>query len=174
MRKIEIKAYSVDEAKEIAKSQYGIGVVANVTPSYKKAGEPTGDKFKLFMGQTLEKRNLVDVPGTGLLVTVDPGTKDTKLRPYEFVNNIVEGTTNFKRVNELRLKSNDKLIGEASKKGDAVKLAKKLMLEYKEDIVCKIVYRAMDPDRETAFELTYKPSANTKQGTYVVFGTPAE
>lgn len=169
MKKFEIKAFSMEEAKGKAK-EMGIGVVANVTPSFKKRGEPTGDKFAIFATEMMDKRNLTDVDGVGLMVVVESGSADKRIRPYAFKNNVADGTRKFRRVNEIRLKSTDQLVGEAMKKEDAIKLAKQLMTKYKEDMVCKIVYRTIDAAEEVAFELDYVPSANTTEGTYIVFG----
>jgi hypothetical protein len=169
MKKIEINAFSIKEAKEKAK-EMGIAVVANVTPSYIKRGKPSGDNFTVFATEMMEKRNLTDIRGAGLIVSVKNGSADTRLHPYTFKNNVINGTRKFQRVNEIRLKSTDQLVGEASKKDDAIKLAKQLMNQYKEDMICKIVYRTIDVAEEVAFELDYTPSKDTTEGTYIVFG----
>ena len=149
MRKIEIVAYSLEEAKEKA-AEMGITVVRNVTQSWKNANSPMSDaEFKVFAVEAMEKQRLTDASGVGLIVAVNPGSKDTKKRPYEFVNNVVDG--------------------EASKKDDAARLAKELMVKYRKDMVATIVYRVTE-GKDVAFELNYSPSADAKEGKYVVFG----
>lgn len=169
MRKIEIVAYSLEEAKEKA-AEMGITVVRNVTQSWKNANSPMSDaEFKVFAVEAMEKQRLTDASGVGLIVAVNPGSKDTKKRPYEFVNNVVDGTRNLQRVIEIRLKDTDELVGEASKKDDAARLAKELMVKYRKDMVATIVYRVTE-GKDIAFELNYSPSADAKEGKYVVFG----
>lgn len=169
MRKFEVVAYSLDEAKEKA-AEMGITVVRNVTQSWKNANSPISDTdFKIFAVDMMDKHRLTNASGVGLIVALNPGSKDTKKRPYEFVNNVVEGNRNLQRVIEIRLKETDELVGEASKKDDAARLAKELMKKYRQDMVATIVYRVTD-GKDVAFELNYSPSQDAKEGKYVVFG----
>lgn len=173
MKKFEIMAYSLEEAKEKAQDM-GIIVTTNVTQSWRNAKCPINDKdFKMFAIDMLEKKRLSKAEGVGLIVVVNAGSKDTRKRPYTFVNNVVEGKRVTKKVVELRLKSTNELVGEADNKGKAEKLAKELMLEYKQDIVAEIVYRVQD-GKDVAFELKYTPSASAEQGRYIVFGNERE
>ena len=170
MKKYEISAYSLDEAKAIAKNEYGITVTQNVTQSWKNVGSPlSGKEFEAFCTDILAKRHLTDVEGTGLAVAVTPGSKDTRERPYKFKNVPTEGRRQMERVIEIRLKANDEVVGTATNKGDAEKLAKKLMLQYRQDMVAVIVYHVKD-GKETAFELDYAPSQSAQKGRYIVFG----
>lgn len=169
MKRIDVNAFSLDQAKEIA-AEAGIVVTNNVTQSWINAKRPMSDKeFKAFAVEMLQKKRFDQVEGVGLIVAVEPGSKDTRERPYKFVNNVVEGKRNIKRVFEIRVKSTDKLVGEADSKGEAEKLAKKLMAELREDLTCTIVYRVIE-DKAKAFDLVYTPSASAKEGKYIVFG----
>lgn len=169
MVKYEINAYSLEEAKEKA-AEMGLVVMRNVTASWKNAGAPLTDKdFKVFAVDSMMKNRLSQTEGVGLIVVLDPGSKDTRERPYTFKNNVVEGRRTTKRVYEIRLKDTDELVGEADTKGDAIDIAKALMIKYKKDMVATIVYRVAD-DKDVAFELEYTPSVNAKEGKYVVFG----
>ena len=173
MKKFEVMAYSLEEAKEKAQDM-GIIVTTNVTQSWRNAKCPINDKdFKMFAIDMLEKKRLSKAEGVGLIVVVNAGSKDTRKRPYTFVNNVVEGKRVTKKVVELRLKATNELVGEAENKGKAEKLAKELMLEYKQDIVAEIVYRVQD-GKDVAFELKYTPSASAEQGRYIVFGNERE
>jgi len=169
MRKLFIDAYSLEEAKE--KSQeLGLTVTTNVTQSWKNHNCPIGDKeFKIFADEMLAAKKLDKATGVGLIVATNPGSKDTRERPYKFVNNVTEGKRSTKRVIEIRLKSNGELVGEADNKGEAQKLAKDLMVHHRQDMVATIVYRVTE-NKDIAFELKYAPSASAKQGRYVVFG----
>lgn len=169
MVKYEINAYSLEEAKEKA-IEMGLTVVRNVTQSWKNANCPLTDKdFKMFAVDVMAKNRLSQTEGVGLIVALNPGSKDTRERPYTFKNNVVEGKRSIKRVYEIRLKDTDELIGEAETKGDAIDLAKALMSKYKKDMVSTIVYRVTE-DKDVSFELVYTPSASAKEGKYVVFG----
>lgn len=164
MRKFEIEAYSFEEAKQKA-LEAGITVVRNVTLSFKNST----DDFDTFAQAMLAKHKLENTTGVGCIVVEEPGSADTRERPYEFINNITEGSLSKKRIFEIRTKSDDTLIAEAETKVEAARLAKAAMKKVKEDLVCKQVYR-VDKEHELAFSLKYVPSANTKLGKYIVFG----
>ncbi len=169
MKKFEVMAYSLEEAKEKAQD-LGIIVTTNVTQSWKNAKCPISDKdFKTFAVEMLEKKRLSKAEGVGLIIAVDAGSKDTRERPYKFVNNVVEGKRNTKRVIEIRSKATGELFGEAENKGKAEKLAKDIMVEKCEDMVAEIVYRVQE-GKDIAFELKYAPSKSAKEGRYIVFG----
>ena len=169
MKRFEINAYSLEEAKTIA-AEMGLTVVRNVTQSWKNAGSPVTDKsFREFAVDSLAKNHLASAEGVGLLVVVTPGSADTRERPYKYVNNVTEGKKNIERVYEIRTKRDGTVVGTASKKADAEKLAKSLMSDLKTDLECVIVYHVTE-GKDLAFTLQYTPSTNTKQGSYVVFG----
>lgn len=169
MKRIDLAAYSLEEAKELA-ANAGVVVTRNVTQSWVNAKRPIADKeFKAFAVEMLEKNRLDKIEGAGLIVAVEAGSKDTRERPYKFVNNVVEGKRNLTRVFEIRVKSSDKLVGEAETKQAAEKKAKALMSELREDLTCTIVYRVTE-DKAKAFDLVYTPSASAVEGKYIVFG----
>lgn len=169
MKRFEIKAFSLEEAK-VKAAEMGMTVVRNVTQSWKNAGSPVTDKsFKEFAVDSLQKNHLTNAEGVGLLVIVSAGSADTRERPYKYTNNVVEGKKNIERVYEIRVKNDGSVIGTATKKSDAEKLAKKLMSEVKTDLECVIVYHVTE-GKDLAFTLDYTPSTSTKEGTYVVFG----
>ena len=165
MKKITINAYSFEEAKQKALNE-GITIVRNVTPSFKKE---TAEDFDEFAQRMLEKNKLTNTTGVGCVVVTEPGSADTRERPYEFINNVTEGQLTKKRVFEIRTVSDDTLVAEAETKVEAARLAKAAMKTVKKDLICKQVYR-VDDDHALAFSLNYVPSSNTKLGTYIVFG----
>ena len=165
MKKITINAYSFEEAKQKALNE-GITIVRNVTPSIKKE---TPEDFDEFAQRMLEKNKLTNTTGVGCVVVTEPGSADTRERPYEFINNVTEGQLTKKRVFEIRTVSDDTLVAEAETKVEAARLAKAAMKTVKKDLICKQVYR-VDDDHALAFSLNYVPSSNTKLGTYIVFG----
>lgn len=165
MKKFEINAYSFDEAKNKA-LELGITVVRNVTPSFKKEHPVDFDEFAERM---LAKNHLENANGVGCVVVLEAGSADTRERPYEYINNTVEGALKKKRVFEVRTVKEDKFIGEAESKNEAAKLAKAAMKDIREDLYCKQIYKILG-DKGLAFDLKYVPSANTKEGRYIVFG----
>lgn len=168
MKKFEINAYSLDEAKAKA-AEMGITVMKNVTPSWKKAGMPVDEEFKTFAAEMMKANRYTEALGVGLIVVTNAGSKDTRKRPYEFVNNVTEGTKKISRVIEVRRVDNGALVGTALKKDDAIKLAKAAMINEKADMVANVVYKVQE-GKDLAFELKYTPSADAELGTYVVFG----
>lgn len=169
MKKFEIKAYSLEEAKEKA-VEMGLTVVRNVTQSWKNAKSPIADKdFKIFAVDMLEKNRLSEAEGIGMIVCMIPGSQDTRQRPYTVVNNVVEGKKQVSRVFEVRRKDTNELVATASTKADAEEAAKKAMVSVKTDLYCEIVYR-VEEGKALAFEVKYTPSVNAVLGTYIVFG----
>jgi hypothetical protein len=172
MKKFTVNAYSLEEAKNLAEEN-GLKIVKNVTQSWKNAKCPIeGRNLEVFCTEALSKNGLAGLAGAGLVIAVAPGSKDTRERPYKFVNNVVEGKRKTQRVIKICLTRNDEVVGTASKKSDAEKLAKELMVKYREDMYAQIVYEVKD-GKDIAFELKYAPSTSAKKGTYVVFGTEA-
>lgn len=170
MKKFEVSAYSLEEAKATAMNEFGIKVTQNVTQSWKNAGSPvSGKEFENFCVDILDKKRLTGVEGVGLVIAITPGSKDTRERPYKYKNVTSEGKRQMERVVEIRLKATDEVVGEAKNKGEAEKLAKKLMLTYKQDMVAVITYHVKD-GKELAFELDYAPSQSAQKGRYIVFG----
>lgn len=168
MEMFKIEAYSYAEAAEVA-AKGGMKIVKNVTASYKNAGCP--EDLETFGNEVLAKNKLTDAMGVGVMVVLETGSPDVRERPYTFENNVNEGTRTQKRVFVVRTVETDRLVGKTEDKDSAIKLAKKAMPEYKEDMVCNIVYEVSNPE---AFTLKYTPSKNTNLGTYIVFGNTAE
>ncbi len=164
MKKFEINAYGYDEAKAKA-TELGVTIVRNVTPSFKKERPVDFDNFAERM---LKKNHLEDAENLGCIVVLESGSADTRERPYEYINNKVEGKLKKQRVFEIRTVKTDSFVGEATTKADAAKIAKSAMKELREDLYCKQIYKIKD-DKGLAFELKYVPSVNTKEGRYVIF-----
>lgn len=165
MKKFEINAFGLEEAKAKA-LEMGISVIRNVTTSFRN--EKPVD-FDLFAEEMLKKNKIDNATGVGCIVVIEAGSADTRERPYELINNVTEGSLTKKRVFEIMKKSDGTLVATGETKGDAIRAAKNAMKTLREDLICKQVYRVVG-SHELAFELKYVPSANTKEGTYVVFG----
>lgn len=174
IRKLEIKAFTLDEAKEKAKQQ-GMFVLKNITSSWNKMGKPISNfEFKLFAIEMLDKYKIRDAEGVGLLVAIIPGNSEKKIRPYKIHNSFFPGKKGKKRFFEIRCAEDGRLLAETSTKNEAVRKSKQLITELKKDIVCKIVWRPAIPEQEIAFKLDYVPASKSKEGTYFVFGSTKE
>ncbi len=168
MKKLEIKAYSLEEAKEKSLQQ-GIEVVQNVTKSWEKAGEPKNEiALRQFAADQLERLRLGNNESLGIMIVMDKGVKNTLKFPYKIHNKVTDGKRTTKRVVEIRLKSNDKLVGEADSKKLALEVAKELMNEYQEDMYATVVYRVQG-GQDVVFEMEYVLSSKANEGTYLVY-----
>lgn len=166
MRKLEIQAYTLDEAKIEAFKQ-GITVVQDATRSWKKSGSPVLTKdINIFAADFLEQKGMFDFEGAGIIITIKPGNKDTRKMPYKLYSSRRKGRCKLYRTIEIRLKSNHQIVGEAANKTEAIQLGKSLIKTYRENLYAKTVYNTKDID----FELEYIPSVRTEKGQYIVFG----
>ncbi len=169
MKKFELEAYSLEEAKEMA-SANGIKVIKNVTQSWKKSASPmSGVKLEAFVQKSMKSSSIDNVEGLGVIMVVNPGSADTRTRPYSVENIVTEGKKAIKRVFEIRLAETNEVVGVADTKSAAQKIAKKLMLEYKQDMYCQIMYEILE-GKGRAFNIAYTPSSNAKMGKYLVVG----
>lgn len=152
-------AYSCKEAEE----KSNVKIIRNITPSYLKL--KPDDDFNLFVAQQVKKYKLKD--NEGLIIVVSPGKVDKKLRPYKFINNVVNGKMSKKLYFEVRLKSSNKTIIKTRSKRLAIEFAKKLMPSIKSDLVCVRNY-VIDEEHQLAFSLDYNPSKHCSLGKYII------
>lgn len=166
----EVTASNLDNAK-IKALQKGLEVTRNVTKEWKDAGSPLTPKaLRDFAIEKYQNYDFEYSLGSAAIIIVEDSIENTRVKPWIYKNNAMPGRRSIFRVFEIRLKSTDDLIGEAHDKKEAIRKAKTLMLHYKEDMYCKIVYRVAEKEMETVFYLNYAPSASTKDGTYIIFG----
>ena len=111
MRKLEIQAYTLDEAKIDAFKQ-GITVVQDATRSWKKSGSPVLTKdMNIFAADFLEQKGMFDFEGAGIIITIKSGTKDTRKKPYKVISSRRKGRCKLYRTIEIRLKRNHEVVG---------------------------------------------------------------
>ena len=125
-----------------------------------------------FVAELLDSRSFFEYEGAGAIITIEEGHEDTRAFPYKLHNIKRKGRCKTYRFVQLFLKSNNKLLAECKTKGEAIEVGKKLMLDYKEDIYAKTVYKSADNDYD--FEVKYIPSKRSKIGKYIVFGVDWE
>ena len=170
MRKLEINAYTIEEAKEKAYEK-GITVIQDMTFRWMLAGKPLfPSKIDILATDFLNKRGLFDFEGAGVIVAISPGRPDDQKKPGILHSFKQKGLCKRYRVVEIRSKETDELLGTAPGKLEAIKLAKQIMKEKLTTLYAKTVY---DTDR-VDFELEYVPSKRRKLGQYLVFGVDAE
>lgn len=165
MRKLEIQAYSIEEAK-LKAFEEGITIVNDLTLHWRKSGSPILTKeLNIFAADYLEKKGMFSFKDAGIIIAVHPGIEDTRKNPFKIQNYVRKGRCKVKRVVEIRTQKDDNLIGSASTKREAVNLAKELIKKYQEDLYAKTRYVSSDID----FTMKYKPSVRSRLGQYIVF-----
>lgn len=165
MRKIEIQAYSLEEANIIA-FQQGVTVVYDATKSWRKAGSPILTKeLNIYAADILEKKGMFDFKDAGIIIAVSSGVEDTRKNPFKIDSSRRKGRCKLSRNIEIRTQKDDKLLGTAGTKTKAIALAKELIKKCQEDIYGKTVYYSNDID----FKMEYSPSVRTQLGQYIVF-----
>lgn len=166
MIKLEIQAYSLEEAK-LSAFKSGITVVQDATRNWKKNGSPIlTQELNIYAADFLEKNSMFDFKDAGIIIAVAPGIEDTKKYPFKITSSRRKGRCKLTRVVEVRSKKTDTVLGTASTKTKAIALAKQLIKKHKEDIYGKTIYVSSDID----FDMEYLPSNRSKLGQYIVFG----
>lgn len=165
MRKLEIKAYSLEDAKLTAFKE-GFTVVCDATWHWKRAGRPLLTKdLNIFAADLLESKGMFDFKNSAIIITVITAVDNKKKHPSKITNIKRKGRCNLTRTIEIRTKKDDKLIAIASQKMEAIKLARELIKKCREDLYAKTIYVSSDID----FELEYDPSTKARPGQYLVF-----
>lgn len=165
MKSLEIRAYSLEEAK-LKAYELGITVIQDITKSWKKSGSPIlNQTLRIFAADELNKRKLFNFENIGIIITISPGIKNSKKNPSTIINYKRIGKCKLQKTIQLKLKSSDTIIGTAYSKTDAINLSKELIKKYKEDIYAKTIYISNDID----FDVKYTPSIKSKLGQYIVF-----
>ena len=166
MKKLEISAYSSEEAKLQAYKD-GITVIYDATVAWKRAGSPILTKnLSIFVANLMENKSMFDFEGAGIIITLSPGIPDTRKKPYKLKNILRKGRCQLSKAIEIRSKDTNEIVGKAFNKGEALLLAKQLVKTFKKDLYGKTVYTSEDLD----FEIKYIPSTTASLGSYVVFG----
>ncbi len=102
LNSIEAQGYSKQKAYEAAGLDVDLEMFKNATLAWKKAGSPMGTKaMNTFMANYLK-----DKKARGAYIVVDPASDDTRLRPYEVINEVTTGkrkTTTFYQIKEAEL-----------------------------------------------------------------------
>lgn len=170
-RKIEIKAFSKDEA--IEKSPFTMVKGSNCTQAWINADRPVEESLKEFMAEQLKSKTKF-AEGIGCYIVLDAGVPDTRERPYVFNNVVSEGKRHATKTIMLIDDDNRIVSRVVGTKEDAVKTARELYTEhgFRGNLRAEYVY-TIDKGEPLAFTVDYTPSKNTKLGTYLMFGVDA-
>lgn len=167
---VEVNAYSKSEAIEKAPFQ----IIRDATQAWKAAGMPLmGTELKEFLATKLQNETKF-ANGVGCIITVDPGTVDTRERPYTVTDIKNE---KGKRKFSMSVLVTDKETGEVkfiavnSTKAEAIEKAKQLYTDkgYKGNLYAQYI-KVVTEGEQGAFEVDYTPSKSAHLGKYIVFG----
>lgn len=170
---VEVKAYTKDEAMAQAPFQ----VMRDATQAWNKAGRPLmGNDLKQFCSDYLAQHTKF-INNAGCIITIDPGTADTRERPYQVADiKNDKGKRKFgmsflvtdKETGEV------KFIGTDMTKAEAIEKAKKLYTDkgYKGNLIAQYI-KVVTEGEKGAFEVSYAPSKSAHEGQYIVFGVEA-
>jgi len=102
MKSIEVQGYSKQKAFESTGFDTELEMFKNATQSWKKAGSPLSTKsMNSFMENYLREKKAI-----GAYIVIDAASDDTRLRPYEVINEVTFGkrkTTTKYQVKEAEL-----------------------------------------------------------------------
>lgn len=172
LKVVEVKAYS----KEEAGSQVPFQVVLDATQAWKAAGSPAvGSSLEEFALAKLRKETKL-VAGAGVIVSVDPGVKDTKQFPYDVVDVVGEGQRKWETVLEFINRDTKEIVATFTGKTklEAKAEAKAYLAQNRIPNNFDAVYKKVVVEGEPlAFSINYSPSIRTHLGTYLLIGIPA-
>jgi len=163
------KGFTKDEA--FAK-QANYDVKFNATLAWKKANSPVGTEFKAFAADYLGKK-LKSVAGIGVFVVVSSGVEDNRERPYTTNVIATEGKRKYKANYIIVDKATEAIVGDAGKKSEAIAKGKDIVSEKRIDVRIELIKRVSE-GQAIAAEITYTPSKNAKEGSFMFFGIEPE
>lgn len=168
MKKLVIltaQGYTKEEA--LASLNTNLDVKFDATVAWKNKEQPQGKYLEAFAEEHLDNK-LKGAGGIGYSVTVEPGSADTRERPYKVENVVTEGQRKFKTVYE-GFTPDGKLVLTKDTKGEAEEAAKDYVTAHKIDVDVRVAKNVTEGQAE-ALSVKYTPSVNTKLGTYIFFG----
>lgn len=173
MKILHIDAFNRDDAARIAKEK-GLLVVKNVTKAWNEAGRPTPGtvSFRAFASNELMNHYIAGNDGYALLIIQKGGALINGKRPYKMHNFKQVGDRKIRRIYRIYNANTNQLLGSALYKDEAMNVAKRIIKDVRQTLVCRLEYIVNGDDR--AFQLNYKAPVKARIGHYVVFGNPKE
>lgn len=158
MRIQEISAYSLEQAINTAETEYNFINVKDATDFFYQSKLD----FEHFFDANQDK-----FEDQCAIICIEKGSYKENKFPYTLHEQKNLGRTTKVRVFDICKVSDNTVVGTASTKAKAIKLAKQLMHAEKTDLYCKQYYKVTSPNA-IAFTLDYTPMKDAKTGTYVV------
>lgn len=98
MKSVEAQGYSKDKALESTGLDVQLERLKNATLAWKKAGSPLNTKaLNLFMAAYIKDKKAV-----GAYIVVEPAADDTRLRPYNVINEVTNGKRKSKTTYQIK------------------------------------------------------------------------
>ena len=190
MKVIEAQGFSKEKALTTTGLDVEMDRLKNATQAWKKAGSPMSQKqLNQFMSEYIKKNKVV-----GAYLVIEPASDDTRLRPYNVINEVTDGKRKVKTVYQIKEgefktkveKSTDEegkevlktvvigveqlgaVVATADKKDTALKLMKELIETNKRDYVIEIVKEVVEGKKYAGYG-QYTPSKSAKQGKFMFF-----
>ena len=143
----------------------------DATQAWKKVKDNPGFSLKEFAKDYAEKK-IKGASGVGFVITVDAAVEDVRSRPYKEKNEATTGRRKWKTNYSIYTPDNV-LLGEADKKDEALKLAKKLIVDAKVDLTIRVTKKVVE-GQNIAAELVYSPTKGSKDGSFIFFAVETE
>lgn len=98
MKVVEAQGFSKVKALEVSGLDIELSMLTNATQAWKKAGSPLSNKeINKFMEAYITKHK-----GVGAYLVVDPSSDDTRLRPYNVINEVTVGKRKALRAYQVK------------------------------------------------------------------------
>lgn len=187
MKTIEAQGYSKEKALESTGLDVELKMLKNATQAWKKAGSPMSSKeLGKFLASYITSKKAV-----GAYLVIDSAVDDTRMRPYNVINEITDGkrkTTTVYQIKEADLKvktskiTNEEgeveevqsaevvnlgaVVGKADKKAAAMKTMKELIEANQRDYAIEIVKEVTEGKKYAGYGV-YTPSKSAKVGKFI-------
>ena len=147
----------------------GYTVKMNKTKAWIKHGCPLHDKDIRAFGVEHLNRHRLKLPGEGFIITVKPGKKNTKSKPYTFKTVKRGKTKNFVRSYLWRKDSTGEVLEiiHGGTKRDALIVGRKLVQELETNITLEVTYEMA---KSVAGHMKFSPSTRASKGIYMFIG----
>jgi len=189
MKIVEAQGYSKEKALKSTNLEVELEDLKNATQSWKRKGSPVNSKeLKNFMENYIKEHKVM-----GAYLVVDPATDDSRLRPYNVINEATHGKRKTKttyQIKEGTFKTKERPVvneegetsvevtvevlsvgaveAKAEKKDVAVKKMKELIEANKKDYVIEIVKEVTEGQKYASYG-KYTPSKSAKMGKFIFF-----
>lgn len=165
MKHYEIYAYNIEDAKKLAYEKYGAIVIRDYTKCWHRV-KTKDSKPVPFLIEKMVEDEIFGTPDAAAIVQVHHVHNAVRFySPIEIIKR--KGHVKLKRQYEICSLETDKILAIAPNKGEAIKMAKRIMPLYQEDMYGRTRYVAEDK----SFILRYSPPNKAKLGNYIVVKT---